>query len=57
VESMLKFVYVIRDLADNSNNSIANCTVYLSKKSNKSEDGSLLEPKHVVERNSVRNTP
>jgi len=27
------------------------------KKSNQPEDGSQLEPKHVVERNNVRNTP
>jgi len=28
-----------------------------NKKSNQPEDGPLLEPKHVVERNNVRNTP
>jgi len=39
---MLKFLYVIRDLVgnNNSNNSIANCIFYLTKKSNQPEDGS-----------------
>ena len=37
---MLKFLYVIRDLAGNKNNSIANCIVYLTKKSDQPEDGS-----------------
>jgi len=27
------------------------------RKGNQPEDGSYLEPKHVVERNNVRNTP
>jgi hypothetical protein len=58
VELMLKFViYVIRDLVGNNNNSTADCIFYLTKKSNQPEDGSLLEPKNVVERNNVRNTP
>jgi len=38
VESVLKFVYVIRDLVGNNN--IANCIFYLTKKSNQPEDGS-----------------
>jgi hypothetical protein len=29
---------------------------HLTKKNNQLEDGSQLEPKHVVERNNVRNT-
>jgi len=37
---MLKFLYVIRYLVGNNNNSIANCIVYLTKKSNQPEDGS-----------------
>jgi len=57
VELILKFLYVIRDLVGNKNNSIANCILYLIKKSNQPEDGSQLEPKYVVERNNVRNTP
>jgi len=40
-----------------NNNSIANCIFYLTKQSNQPENGSYLEPKHVIERNSVRNTP
>jgi len=39
VESMLKFLYVIRDHVSNSNSSIANCIFYLTKKSNQPEDG------------------
>jgi len=39
VESMLKFLYVIRDLVGNDNNSIANCIFDLTKKSNQPEDG------------------
>ena len=35
-----KNLYVIRHLVSNNNNSIANCILYLSKKSNKTEDGS-----------------
>jgi len=54
---MLKCLYVTGDLVGNNNNSIANCIFYLTKKSNQPEDGSLLEPKHVAERNNVRNTP
>jgi len=57
VESMLKCLYVIQDLVGNNNNNIANCIFYLTKKSNEPEDGSLLEPKHVTERDTVRNTP
>jgi len=37
---MLKFLYVIRDIVDNKNISIANCVFYLIKKSNQPEDGS-----------------
>jgi len=37
---LLKFLYVIRDLVGNNNNSIANCIFYLTKKSNQPEDGS-----------------
>jgi len=37
---MLTFLYVIRDLVGNNNNSIANCIFYLAMKSNKPEDGS-----------------
>jgi len=33
-------IYIIRDLVDNNNNSIANCILYLTKKSNQPEDGS-----------------
>ena len=40
VESMLKFLYVIRELVGNNNNSIADCIFYLTKKSNQPEDGS-----------------
>ena len=54
---MLKNVYVIQDLVGNNNNSIANCIFCLTKKSNQPEDDSQLQPKHVVERNNVRNTP
>jgi len=36
---MLTFLYVIRGLVGNNNNSIANCTFYLTKKSNQPEDG------------------
>jgi hypothetical protein len=57
LESMLQFLYVIRDLAGNNSNSIGNCVLYLTKKSNQPEDGSYLEPKYVVERNNVRDTP
>jgi len=53
---MLRFLYVIRDLVGNNNNSIANCMFYLTKKSNQPEDGSYLEPKHVVEQSNIRNT-
>ena len=53
---MLKFCYVIRDIVGNNNSSIANCILYLTKKSNQPEDGTQLEPKHVAERNNVRNT-
>ena len=53
---MLKFLCVIRDLVSNNNNSIVNCIFYLTNKSNQPEDGSLLQPKHVVERNNLRNT-
>ena len=45
----------MRDLVGNNNNSIANCIFYLTKKGNQLEDGSQLVPKHVVERNNVRN--
>jgi len=48
---MLKFLYVVQDIVGNNNNIIANCIFYLTNKSNQ------LEPKHVVELNSVRNTP
>jgi len=34
------FLYVIRDLVSNNNNSIANCIFYLTKKSNQPEDAS-----------------
>jgi len=37
---MLKFVYVIRDLVGNNNNSTVNCLFYLTKKSNQPEDSS-----------------
>ena len=47
---MLKFLYAIRDLVGNSNNSTVNCIFYLTKKSNQPEDGSKLEPKHVVDK-------
>jgi hypothetical protein len=57
VELKLNILYVIRDPVGNNKNSIANCIFYLTKKSNQPEDGSQLEPKHVVERNNVRNTP
>jgi len=40
MESMLKYLYVIRDLVGNKNNGIANCIFYLIKKSNQLEDGS-----------------
>jgi len=40
VESVLKFLNVIRDLVGNNNNSMANCIFYLTKKSNQPEDGS-----------------
>jgi len=40
VESILKFCYVTRDLVRNNNNNIANCILYLTKKSNQPEDGS-----------------
>ena len=57
MESRLGFLYVTtQDLEGNNNNSIANCVFYLTKKSNQPEDGSKLEPKHVVERSNVRNT-
>jgi len=39
VESVLQFLYVMRDLIGNNNNSIAKCILYLTKKSNKPEDG------------------
>jgi len=45
---MLKFVYVIQDVIGYNNNSIANCILYLTKKSNQPEDGLKLESKHVV---------
>ena len=54
---LLKFLYGIRDLVGNNKNSIANCIFYLTKKGNQPEDDSYLEPKHVVERSDVRNTP
>jgi len=54
---MLKYIYVIQDLVGNNNNNIANCIFYLTEKSDQAEDGLQLEPKHVVERNNVRNTP
>ena len=34
---MLTFLYVIRDLLDNNNNSITNCIFYFTKKSNQPE--------------------
>ena len=34
------FIYVIRDREGNNNNTIANCILYLLRKSNESEDGS-----------------
>jgi len=37
---MLKFLYVVRDPVVNNNNVIANCILYLTKKSNQLEDGS-----------------
>ena len=37
---MLTFLYDIRVLVGNNNNSIVNCTFYLTKKSNQTEDGS-----------------
>jgi hypothetical protein len=37
---MLKFLYVIRVLVGNNNNSIANYIFYLTKKNNQPEDGS-----------------
>jgi len=37
---MLQFVYVIRDLVVNNNNSIANCIFYVTKNNNQTEDGS-----------------
>jgi len=37
---MLKFLYVIRNLVGNKNNSNGNCIFYLTKKSNQPEDGS-----------------
>jgi len=40
VESVLNFLYVLRDLVGNNNNSIANCIFYLTKKSKQHEDGS-----------------
>jgi hypothetical protein len=40
MQSILKFLYVIRDLVDNNNKGIANCIFYLTKKSNQPEDGS-----------------
>jgi hypothetical protein len=55
--SNVKILYGIRYLVGNNNNGIVNCIFYLTKESNQPEDGSLLEPKHVVERNNVRNTP
>ena len=39
-KSMLQFLCVIRDLVGNTNNSIANCVFYLTKKSNEPEDDS-----------------
>ena len=45
-------MYDIRDLV--GDNKIANCVFYLTKKSNQPEDGSQLEPKHVVDRNNIR---
>jgi hypothetical protein len=47
---------VIRNLVGKNNNSIANYIFYLTKKSDQSEDGSKLEPKHVVERNNGGST-
>jgi hypothetical protein len=52
---MIKLLYIIRDIVGNNNNSIDNYIFYHTKKSNHTEDGSYLEPKHV-ERNNVRNT-
>jgi len=40
VESVLKFLYVIRDLVGNNNNSTDNCIFYLTEKSNQPGDGS-----------------
>jgi len=40
VDSMLKFLCVIRYLVGNNNNSIANYIYFLTKKSNQPEDGS-----------------
>jgi len=37
---MLKFLYIIRDLVGNNNNSVADCIFYLTKKGNQPEDGS-----------------
>jgi hypothetical protein len=34
------FIYYLRDLVGNFNNSITNCIFYLTKKSNQTEDGS-----------------
>ena len=55
--SLMQCICVIQDLVGNNNNSIANCIFCLTKKSNQPQDGSQLQPKHVVERNNVRNTP
>jgi hypothetical protein len=56
-KSILKFLYTIRDHVGNNNSSIVDCIFYHTKKSNQIKGGSQLEPKHIVERNSVRNTP
>ena len=41
---------------NNNNNNIGNFIFDLTKKRYQPENGLYLEPKHVVERNNVRNT-
>jgi len=40
VESVLKFLFVTRDIVGNKNSGFANCIFYFTKKSNQPEDGS-----------------
>ena len=52
---MLKFVYIIRDLVGNNNNSIANCIFYLTKKSNKSTRDEMNEKNSRIHLDRLQN--